>query len=208
MMNRFPINLVNFLLVISGFFIVILLIIRITFIAYARPKILDINNIPPEDVAIVFGAGLRRDGTPTPVLKDRVQAGVDLYLAGKVKNLLLSGDNRFENYNEPAAMAVYAQELGMPPANILIDNEGKSTFESCWRAKDIFKIKRAVLVTQTFHLPRALYICNQLGIDASGVSADLRKYWLSSIFFWNLREIPAGFAAIIETALNRSETIP
>lgn len=179
--------------------VLLLVVIRVLFLILANPRIFDLIQAPSADTAIIFGAGLRRDGTPTSVLRDRVKAGVDLYNAGKVKRLLLSGAGQHETYNEPKAMAAYAQELGIPSSALIEDEGGQSTYDSCVRAKLIHKLDNVLLVTQSFHLPRALFICSQLGINSNGVSADLRNYWIPSLIYWNLREMPAGFAAILDT---------
>jgi SanA protein len=133
-------------------------------------------DAPEAPVAIVFGAGLYRDGTPMPVLADRVATAVDLYKAGKVRKLLLTGDNRFPEYNEPEAMRRYAISLGVPEADLVSDYAGRRTYDSCYRARYIFQVKKAILVSQEFHLPRAVYLCDQLGIDSTGVAADRRAY--------------------------------
>jgi SanA protein len=146
-------------------------------------------------VAIVFGAGLRRDGGPTAVLYDRVATAAALYHAGKVRTLLLSGDNRFENYNEPGAMQQAALALGVPAADIVLDYAGRRTYDTCYRAQAVFGVTQALLVTQSFHLPRALFICEALGLSATGVSADQRTYRRSSLVIWNAREVVATAAA-------------
>jgi vancomycin permeability regulator SanA len=144
----------------------------------------------------VFGAGLWRDGSPTPVLRDRVATAADLYFAGKVEKILMTGDNRFENYNEPGAMREYALSLGVPDEAIVLDYAGHRTYDSCFRAKAIFGLDHAILVTQKFHLPRALYTCHTLGLRAVGVIADRRDYRRLSLFYWNLRELPATLTAL------------
>jgi SanA protein len=197
-MNRYIIPSLKLLLLLMVTIVLLLILTRLIMVINARLKTYSLQNAPFAQTAIIFGAGLRKDGSPTPVLKDRVKAGAELYLSGKVKRLLLTGDNRFENYNEPAAMALYAQELGIPSKDLMIDYGGKSTYDSCYRAKKVYELEQAVLVTQSFHLPRALFICDQLGIRSQGVSADLRQYWLSSLLYWNIREIPASFAALID----------
>jgi SanA protein len=178
--------------------LLLLLFIRICLYFFASSKIFQKENAPNFRTAIVFGAGLRNDGSATQVLKDRVKTAVELYKSGKVEKLLLSGDNRFVNYNEPAAMASYALDLGVPQTDLILDYAGQSTYDSCFRAKAIFKLEQAILVTQSFHLPRALFICNQLGIDSIGVSADQRKYWTTSFLFWQARELPASLSAILD----------
>jgi SanA protein len=165
---------------------------------YAQPRTFTLQNIPSQSVAIVFGAGLWRDGSPTPVLRDRVATAVELYFNKKVQKLLMSGDNQYSDYNEPGAMREYAIELGVPSEDIILDYAGRRTYDTCYRAKAIFGLENAILVTQSFHLPRAIYICNQLGLQAIGIAADLREYRPRSLFYWNLREIPATVAALWE----------
>jgi SanA protein len=163
---------------------------------YSRSRVITINDTITAPAAIVFGAGLNRDRSPTPVLRDRVATAVDLYKAGKVKKILMSGDNRTVYYNEPGAMAEYAIELGVPANDIVLDYAGRRTYDTCYRAHDIFGLTQAVLITQRFHLPRALYTCNMLGIEAKGISADRRTYWVQGHRFWQLREIPATLVAM------------
>jgi SanA protein len=164
---------------------------------YARNRIFTLENLSGEGkVAIVFGAGLWRDGRLTPVLSDRVTTAAQLYFTGKVKILLMSGDNRFANYNEPAAMQRYALELGVPKEAIVLDYAGRRTYDTCYRAKNIFKIEDAILITQGFHLPRAIYTCNRLGVNSIGVVANLRQYSHDSTVYWNIRELPATLIAM------------
>lgn len=147
-------------------------------------------------VAIVFGAGLSWDGSPSPVLRDRIRTAVDLYNQGKVKKLLLSGDNQYIDYNEPGAMQEYALELGVPADDIVLDYAGRRTYDTCFRANAIFNVDSAFLVTQKFHLPRAIFLCNQFGIEALGINADLREYSNYSLRYWNFREIFATTSAL------------
>jgi SanA protein len=156
------------------------------------------SDVPARRVAIIFGAGLWRDGSPTPVLKDRVETGAKLYFAGKVEKLLMSGDNSQVEYNEPAAMREYALSLGVPDADIVLDYAGRRTYDSCYRAKEIFRVKEAILVTQKFHLARALFLCNALGLDGVGVEANNHVFLNRSILFWNLRELPATLTAFAD----------
>ncbi len=126
-----------------------------------------IAELPTTKVAIVFGAGVRPDGRPSPMLRERIEAAVHLYEQGKVSTLLMSGDGVSQYYSEPATMARIASELGVPQAAILQDPSGLSTFETCLRAKTEFAINEAILVTQAYHQPRALLLCNQIGITAT-----------------------------------------
>lgn len=159
-------------------------------------RIFQAADVQPSRAAIVFGAGLQRDGTPSPVLKDRVATAVQLYQSGKVEKLLMSGDNRFVDYNEPAAMKTYAVSLGVPEEDIVLDYAGRRTYDTCYRAKAIFGLKDAILVTQRYHLPRALFTCSGMGLSTNGVAADMRIYHPHSMFFWSLRELPASLVAV------------
>jgi SanA protein len=163
-----------------------------------QPLIFTVDQVPNHEVAIVFGAGLWRDGRPTAVLRDRVQTAVDLYKSGKVIKLLMSGDNRFINYNEPKAMYETALALGVPKEDIVLDYAGRRTYDTCYRAKYIFGIDEAILITQSFHLPRAIYTCQKLGISPNGVPADLRVYRRFASWYWNIRESFAILNALIE----------
>lgn len=185
------------------FILLLLFISRVTTELLARSRIRTLEEVSPAPVAIVFGAGLRRDGQPTVVLRDRVATAAQLYASGKVKKLLMSGDNRFIYYNEPQAMREYAWSLGVPDQDIVLDYAGRSTYETCYRAKAIFGVKEAILVTQRFHLPRALYTCHSLGIKAIGVAADWHPYRRSAIWFWQMRELFATLNAFWEIHIHR-----
>ncbi len=160
-----------------------------------------VDQVPARRVALVLGAGLWRDGSPTPVLQDRVATAADLYFAGKVEKLLLSGDNRFLYYNEPEAMRQYALGLGVPDQALVLDYAGRRTYDSCYRARAIFEVSKVVVVTQRFHLPRAVYTCRALGLDAVGVAADRRPYRSGPYLYWVLRELFATVRALIDVHL-------
>jgi len=165
---------------------------------YSIHRVYQQENVPAERLAIVFGAGLRRDGTPTPILRDRVQTAAALYFSGKVEKILMSGDNRFEYYNEPGSMREYALSLGVPESAIALDFAGRRTYDTCYRAKAIFGVREAILVTQKFHMPRALFLCNALGIKAYGVEANNNRYRKISLMTWNFREQIATIGAFID----------
>jgi SanA protein len=181
--------------------LLILGIPKLVTLLFARSRSFSASDVPPAPVAIVFGAGLNRDGSPTPVLRDRVTTAANLYFAGKVQKLLVSGDNRFAYYNEPGAMMQYAVQLGVPEKDIVQDFAGRSTYDTCYRAKYIFGVSNAILVTQGYHLPRAIFLCNELGVSAVGVPADLRQYQRLPYFSWVLRELPATLAAMWDVAV-------
>lgn len=170
---------------------------------HAWNRIHSVEDAPLERVAIIFGAGLRRDGTPTTVLRDRVETGVRLYFDGKVEKLLMSGDNQLVEYNEPEAMLQYALSLGVPEEAIVVDYAGRRTYDTCYRAKRVFELESALLVTQRFHLPRALFLCNAMGIDSQGVEANNWNYGRRSLLFWNIREQFATFTAFMDVYLEK-----
>jgi SanA protein len=161
---------------------------RIITSLYAALKVHSVEGVPADRVAIVFGAGLRRDGRPTAVLRDRVETAAQLYFDGKVEKLLMSGDNRVVEYNEPEAMRQHALSLGVPDEALVLDYAGRRTYDTCYRARHIFGVESAILVTQKFHLSRALFTCNALGLKAVGVEADNYYYLKRSRLYWNVRE--------------------
>ena len=169
---------------------------------YSMNRIYQKDDAPNERLAIVFGAGLRPDGTPTPILRDRVETAASLYFSGKIEKLLMSGDNSVLYYNEPEAMRQYALSLGVPDHAIALDYAGRRTYDTCYRAKAIFGMKSALLVTQKFHLPRALFLCNALGLNAYGVEANNRNYWRGSLFIWNFREQLATVGAFLDVYIH------
>ncbi len=169
---------------------------RLAVITYTSAYTYTERNVPSERVAIVFGAGLRYDGTPTPILKDRVQTAVQLYENGKVSKILMSGDNSFVDYNEPEAMRQYAIELGVPDEAIVLDYAGRRTYDTCYRAGAIFQVESAILVTQDFHLPRALFLCNAFGVKSNGVQANNMYFRKISRLIWNTREFFATTQAV------------
>ena len=132
------------------------------------------RDVPARRVAIVFGAHV--NGTdPTPYLRFRVEAAARLYKAGRVSKLLMTGDNSFKNYDEPAVMRQTAVDLGVKPADITVDDAGFSTYDSCYRAKHIFEVDNAILVSQNYHLPRAILACDGVGVKSIGYGADAIK---------------------------------
>ncbi len=173
--------------------------------AHYSSRILSPEEARSMPTAIVFGAGLRRDGRPTTVLADRVSTAVSLYQQGKVKTLLMSGSSNPSGYDEAAAMLEFALQLGVPQEDILVDSEGDRTYLTCARAKDIYGVESALLVTQRYHLPRALILCDALSIESEGVAADLRSYSAQTI--WSAREIGATFRALWEVGRLKTAVI-
>ena len=208
MFSRIYTMLLKFIYIVLILSALALLFPRLVTWRYSLPRIINISQIPETNrIAIVFGAGLWRDGSPTPILRDRVSTAAQLYKEGIVTKILMSGDNSHIEYNEPKAMRQSALELGIPDNAIVLDYAGRRTYDTCFRARTIFGIKQAILITQYFHLPRAIYTCNQLGIEAIGVSSDLRKYRKLSSFTWFTREFPATLVAFWEIHISHPTPI-
>ena len=146
----------------------------------------DLENI---DCILVLGCQVKPDGTPSHMLEDRLRRSVALYEAGACQTLLMSGDHGQTEYNEVATMKQYAIDAGVPSQQIFMDHAGFSTYESIYRAKEIFGAKRIIIVTQEYHLYRALHIADALGLEAWGVDTAYRSY--SGQFVREIREILA-----------------
>jgi SanA protein len=166
----------------------------------AAGKIKDsITEIKPENpprVAIVLGAKVWENGEPSHALYDRIVTAVELYRAGRVRKILMSGDNPTENYDEPTAMKATAVKLGVPESDVVLDFAGRRTYDTCYRAKEIFEVQKAIVVTQEFHQARALYLCNNLGVDSIGITANRRKYLGEN--YWAFREFFSTASAWFE----------
>lgn len=134
-------------------------------------RVRTVADVPREPVAVVFGAGLW-EGKPSPYLAHRLDAAATLYRTGKIRVVLVTGDNSRTSYNEPGAMRAYLGAHGVPEDKVVLDYAGFDTWDSCSRAKRIFGVDRAVLVSQGFHIRRALALCAAAGIDAYGIGVD------------------------------------
>lgn len=189
--------------------VIFLVMSRVVSAQWAKARIYTQANVPDRPVAIVFGAWVTPGGRPSAMLADRVKMGAQLYADGKVKALLLTGDNHIETYNEPEVMRQYALSLGVPDSALVLDYAGFRTYDSCYRARDIFKVTEAILLTQAFHLDRALLTCNALGIDSVGVAVDgLRPngYARSSLMWSEAREFVSTGFVLLDLATNNQPT--
>jgi SanA protein len=153
------------------------------------------------DCALVLGAGVRDDGTPSDVLRDRLDVALSLYRHGRVERILVSGDHRTDSYDEPNAMRRYLEANGVPREAIFMDHAGFDTYSSVWRAKNVFGAERVIVVTQDFHLSRALFVARSLGMAAEGASADRRTY--RGIAWLHVRETISRTKAFVDVAVDR-----
>lgn len=163
----------------------------------------DVASTPDSSVALVFGAGLKKGGLPSDVLSDRVLSAVDLYKTGKVKKILMSGDNSTVNHDEVTAMKKLAIDHGVKSDDIVLDYAGFDTYDSCYRARDIFGLSEVIAVSQEFHLPRVLYTCNELGVKTIGYASDKHVYVKAK--FWKVREFLAQIKAGLDVQLLHSK---
>lgn len=147
--------------------------------AKGEKRIVIKDTLPKKvDAIIVLGAGVREDGTPSDILTDRLSTSLDILNMGVEGKLLLSGDHGREGYNEVGTMKDYIlKNSDIKEKDIFLDHAGFSTYDSIYRAKDIFKVESALIVTNEYHLPRALYLAEKLGIDAYGYTSDKREYY-------------------------------
>lgn len=161
-----------------------------------QTTIMEVRTETPPRIAIVFGAKVQENGESSDALYDRIVTAAELYRAGRVKKILISGDVPTESYDEPTAMKATAVKLGVPAENVVLDFAGKRTYDTCHRAGEIFAIQKAIVVTQEFHQARTLYLCNNLGVDSIGITADRRKY--SGGNYWAFREFFSTASAWLE----------
>jgi vancomycin permeability regulator SanA len=169
------------------------------------PNKTPLHDIPRRAIAIVFGAGIYANGQPTPYLQWRVETAVSLYKAGRVQKLLMTGDNSTKQHDEPVAMRTLAVKDGVPASAIVLDYAGFNTYDSCYRAHAIFGVKQAVLVSQGYHLPRAVMTCDGLGVRSIGVSAThTSRDWAIN---YTIREWLSTDKAVFQLVLKPNPTV-
>jgi vancomycin permeability regulator SanA len=188
---------VYFLWLFVAFLIVVTSIPVFIYYNYRRFIYVDTASVLETDVAIVFGAAAYNQDTPSAPLKDRLETAYELYKNKKIKKLLLTGDNSTEFYNEPLTMKNSLIKMGVAENDVILDYAGFRTYDSCVRAKQIFKVDKALLISQGYHLPRALFTCKAVGIDATGVysSGFFSTYYNR---YYSVREIFAMYKAVID----------
>lgn len=157
------------------------------------------QELPKAYTAIVLGAAILKNGTLSTIFKDRVDIAIDLYKEGYVETILVAGDDGTNNYNEVNPARDYLLIHGIPSEAIFLDHAGFDTYSSMYRARDIFLVKDAIVVTQSFHLPRAVFIARRLGIQAYGIPSDQHTYRFKN----NIRETLANVKALLNVMYNR-----
>lgn len=161
------------------------------------------DGVPDHDVALVFGAGLRPDGTPSTFLRRRLDAAADLYAAGTVQVILVSGDNREPGHDEPTAMLDWLVDSGVPQDVVVRDFAGLDTHDTCVRAHEVFGVESAVVITQDYHLRRALFSCAEAGIDVVGRGVSSSSVEPARAILYRARELPASLKAAWDALTGR-----
>lgn len=188
------------LLIIASIICNLIMYIKVNVRIYKTDKL----NFEGADCILVLGAGVREDGQPSNMLEDRLKTAVELYNNGLAPKILMSGDHGRKEYDEVGCMKAYALNCGVNEDDIFLDHAGFSTYESLYRAKEIFGAEKIIIVTQEYHLYRALYIADSFELEAVGVSADLRTYIGQSLR--ETREIAARVKDFIYTLFKPEPT--
>ena len=191
-------NILKYIFTLSLVFAVFFIVIQVYVDSYARPYVFTSKEkIPQCQAVMVLGASVYSDGTPSPILKERLLHAYEMYKEKKAEKIIVSGDHGTQNYDEVNTMKNYLLELGVNDEDIFMDHAGFDTYDSMYRAKEIFKVSSLIVSTQDFHIKRAVYIANKLGIKAYGYPCeDKEKY---SMTYLNARESLAKVKAVIET---------
>ena len=177
----------------------ILLVVDYHVSSEGKKYLLKPQDTPNADAIIIFGAYVDPKGNVTWMLADRLNAGYELYKAGKADRIVVTGDHGKKTYDEVNAMRKYLQNKGVPREDIFMDHAGFDTYESLYRAKEVFVIKKALLVSQEYHVKRALYIARALGLEAYGIGADTIVY--PGMRFYRAREVGARFKAFAQAGV-------
>ena len=166
-----------------------------------------VDDVPAAPVGLVLGAQVYPDGTPSPFLAARLDLAKQLFDAGKVQVLLVSGDNMAPEYNEPDAMRDYLIDAGVPADKVVADYAGFDTYDSCARAKRIFGVSKLIMVTQAYHLPRAVATCRALGVDATGVGDDTSRQYVNAWRHGAIRDQVACVKTVVDLVTKREPVL-
>ena len=193
---RYSFILIGFVAVLIFIFV---LTVNVNIVSKTEDNVYTVENLTrinfDYDCILILGAGIRKDGTPTPMLRDRLLAGIEAHKIDKTVPILISGDSENPEYRETDTMKQFLLELDVEEDKIICDGYGLSTYESVWRAKNIYGYKRILIVTQKYHLHRALYIADKMNIDADGLDAALETYGKQAQY--NFREYFARIKDVI-----------
>lgn len=195
-MRRF----LKILTVIAGMILFAFVLVQLVVVAGTRASIYSAEDVPPAFVVIVPGASVLRNGTPSEILADRLTVAVGLYSAGKADKILVSGDNGQDGYDEVNAMRRFLLDKGVAAEDIFLDHAGFDTYDTMYRANRVFGVTDAIVVTQRYHLYRALFIASHLGIRATGVTSDLQPYIKQAWF--SARETLSRVKAVADVIMN------
>lgn len=165
------------------------------------------GDVPTQPVAIVFGAATFANGQPSPFLRARLDLARQLFDQGSVRAILVSGDNRRADYNEPDAMRNYLIAHGVPAGKVVADYAGFDTYSTCVRARRIFAVTQAILVSQSYHLPRAVTTCRAVGVDAWGVGDDSARQYSELWWQGTVREVPGNTKLAVDLLTNRQPVL-
>lgn len=196
-------KIVIIILIIVVFIGLLVLGINAFVVIKTKNKIVNKDDLNKSDAILVLGAGVWGNN-PSPMLADRLDAAIEIYMAGLANKIIMSGDHGRDDYDEVNIMKKYAIEKGVKSEDIFMDHAGFSTYDSIYRAKHIFKANSLIIVTQNYHLYRSLYIANSLKIDAVGIKANPRKY--SGAFFREIREVLARDKDFIKCIIKPKST--
>ncbi len=180
--------------------VVLCVVLPVALVLHHRSSIVAISEVDHAAVAIVLGAKVKTDGTLSDILRDRLLTAIDIYRAGSVDKILVSGDDGQVEYDEVNAMRVYLLAANVDAEDIFLDHAGFDTYDSMIRAQEVFGVTKAIIVTQEYHLPRALYLANAFGIDAQGVAADRQSYL--GILRYKARELLADVKAVLNVTFH------
>jgi vancomycin permeability regulator SanA len=169
----------------------------------SRAHVFDLAGVPAAPVVLVLGAQVDADGTPAPFLAARLQLAKELYDAGKARVVLVSGDHRRWEYDEPGAMRRWLVDRGVPASRVVQDHAGFDTYDSCQRASRVFGVRQLIVVTQTFHVDRAVAVCRQVGLDAVGVGDDSVSRFGRAWRWGSFRERLAAVKAVYDVVSRR-----
>lgn len=173
----------------------------------ASGQVHTLQDVPDRSVAIVLGAGLTPQGRPTPFLEGRLEVARRLYEQGSVDAILVSGDNRTHQYDEPTAMRDHLVAAGVPRERVVRDFAGRDTYDTCVRAQRIFRVPDAVIVSQSYHVPRAVAVCNAIGLDTVGVGDDSAKQFPGPYRSGAQREYLANVKAAVDVLSHRDPVL-